>query len=241
MANTISTSGSINQLSSALVAFGKLGIKFVAESENPHYGNKYASLPYVLHMVVQPLASVGLAVAQSATMIDGQFTVVTRLIHTSGEWLETHMPIPPAVKAVERDACQAYCSAYTYGRRVSLLGLCGISPIDPKEQGLYEVDDDGNTAAGKTKPVVHTAATPVTPTEATGPTISPKQAKRLYAIAKSHDVDVEAFQSYLTETYGYTRFTAIKVADYDEVVKLAESGTEFGGSDELTADDIGFE
>tara|TARA_R100000306_G_scaffold20515_1_gene24365 strand:- start:3253 stop:3978 length:726 start_codon:yes stop_codon:yes gene_type:complete len=241
MADTIRTSESINQLSSARVAFARKNIAFLAESTNPHFGNAYASLPYVLNKTIQPLAECGLTVVQGATLLHGEFAVVTRLIHTSGEWLETVLPIPPSAKALERDASQAILSAYTYGRRGSLLALLGLAPVDPKEQNLLELDDDGNTAAGKTKPVVHTAATPVPPTEATGPTISPKQAKRLYAIAKSHDVDVEAFQSYLTETYGYTRFAAIKVADYEALVQLAESGTKFSGSDELTADDIGFE
>jgi len=259
--HTIRTSESVNQLFAARVAFAEKGIEFLAESTNPHFGNPYATLPFVLNKTMKPLAECGLTVIQGATLLNGEFAVITRLVHTSGEWMETLLPIPPSAKALDRDASQAILSAYTYGRRGSLLALLGLAPVDPKEQNLLEVDDDGNTAAGKhlqpPKPVTQTAK-PVTQTEtnrelryvkaaapppakSNGSVISKPQAKRLYAIAKSHEVDVDSFQAYLKETYGYERFSDIDRSKYEEIVKLAESGTAFRATvEELTEKDIVF-
>jgi hypothetical protein len=149
----IQTSESITDLSAALVEFSERDIKFLARSKNPHFGNAYATLPFVLHSVVQPLASVGLSVVQGGALVEGQFAIITRLIHRSGQWLETIMPIQPSEKALTRDACQAYASAATYGRRIALLAILGLAPVDPKERDLLEVDDDGNTASGKSEKV----------------------------------------------------------------------------------------
>ena len=63
------------------------------------------------------------------------------------------MPIQPSTKALARDASQAYASAATYGRRIALLAILGLAPVDPKERDLLEVDDDGNTASGKSENV----------------------------------------------------------------------------------------
>lgn len=199
---TIRTSESVNQIASALVDFSEKGIEFVAESLNPHFGNAYATLPFVLHRVVRPLASVGLSVIQGGTLLDGQFGVTTRLVHRSGEWIETVMPIQPSAKALDRDACQAYASAATYGRRVSLLAILGLAPVDPKEQGLLEVDDDGNTASGKSEK----KAAPRSPAKAVVKTAKP--------VADNIYVTVSECESTTGETRGkpWTR-TAITFSD----------------------------
>ena len=151
---TIRTSETINQISGALVQFAGRRIEFVAESMNPHFGNAYATMPFVLHRVIGPLAEVGIALVQGGTLLQGQFAVTTRLIHASGEWIETILPIQPSAKALERDASQAYASATTYGRRISLLAMLGLAPVDPKERGLLDADDDGNAASNKTSPKI---------------------------------------------------------------------------------------
>jgi len=161
---TIQTSRSTNQISASLVQFASKGIEFVAESQNPHFGNSYATLPFILHRVIRPLAEVGISVVQGGTLLTGQFAVTTRLIHTSGEWIETVMPIAPSAKALERDASQAYGSATTYGRRISLLAMLGLAPVDPKERGLLDADDDGNAASGRA-PKRRASSKPVAQTE----------------------------------------------------------------------------
>ena len=103
--------------------------------------------------------------------------------------------------------------------------------------------ENPRTEVQPAKPVVKTAP-PASPKPQTGSVISEKQAKRLYAIAKSKDVDVAHFQAYLKENYGYERFTDIERGKYDDIVNLAESGTSFEPAEaqepELDADDIPF-
>ena len=103
--------------------------------------------------------------------------------------------------------------------------------------------ENPRTEVQPAKPVV-TTAPPASPKPQTGSVISEKQAKRLYAIAKSKDVDVAHFQAYLKENYGYERFTDIERGKYDDIVNLAESGTSFEPAEaqepELAADDIPF-
>jgi hypothetical protein len=112
--------------------------------------------------------------------------------------------------------------------------------------GENGVADDPEHPAREVQPakaVVKTAP-PASPTPQTGSVISEKQAKRLYAIAKSKDVDVDHFQAYLKENYGYDRFADIERGKYDDIVNLAESGTSFKPAEapapELAADDIPF-
>lgn len=59
--------------------------------------------------------------------------VVTKLIHSSGEWLssELALPMPKGANA------QAIGSLNTYGRRYGLASICGIA----------QTDDDGNAAS----------------------------------------------------------------------------------------------
>ena len=201
----ITTSPTVTHLYGALGQFAALGIEFIAESTNPHFKSAYATLPFVLHRVSKPLASVGLVIVQGGALVDGQFSVVTRLCHSSGEWLETVMPIPPSPKALQRDANHAYASANTYGRRLSILGLCGLSPVDPRERGLLEVDDDGNQAANRPTPEVRDEGPRQPPPVATGTTVAGK----LY---------VSGYQAVTGETAGkpWTRY-AIEFSDGKKV------------------------
>jgi hypothetical protein len=144
----ISASTEVAQLQSALVLFWEKGIEFLAQSTNPHFKSAYATLPFVLHMIKKELASVGLVVVQGGGLVNGQFSVTTRLMHVSGEWIETVMPIQPSERALAGNTSQAYASAMTYGRRIGLLSICGLAPVDPKEETLLAElsDDDGNAS-----------------------------------------------------------------------------------------------
>ncbi len=54
-------------------------------------------------------------------------------LHESGEWMRTRLGLIPV-----KDDPQGAGSAITYGRRYTLLGMCGVAP---------EEDDDGNAAS----------------------------------------------------------------------------------------------
>ena len=101
---------------------------------NPFFKSLYAPLPATLDGVRPVLAEHGLALMQSAESVDGRPAIVTRLVHTSGEWIESS---PFALKP-QKDDPQGFGGAITYARRYSLEAFLGISG---------DTDDDGHYAS----------------------------------------------------------------------------------------------
>jgi hypothetical protein len=106
-------------------------------ADNPYFKSKYADLPEILKIIQPELKKVGLVLIQSAPMTDNVINVITRLMHTSGEWIEIDCCVP-ADKSGKLDA-QTAGSAITYGRRYGINALLSLSAED----------DDGNKASGK--------------------------------------------------------------------------------------------
>ncbi len=99
------------------------------------YSFRYATLDKILDMARPVLAAEGLALFQPiSTNEKGGLVLVTRLLHRSGEWMETSIPLP----APGGDP-QSFGSAVTYLRRYAVTALLGIASDE---------DDDGNRAAG---------------------------------------------------------------------------------------------
>jgi hypothetical protein len=108
------------------------------DSENPHFRSKYADLASVLSEVRPKLAKHGISVLQMPVNGEGgQVAVVTRLLHSSGQYIESELAIAPA----KADA-QGAGSAITYLRRYCLMAAAGIAPED----------DDGEAAVGRDGP-----------------------------------------------------------------------------------------
>jgi|GEM_PF-1669701 len=104
---------------------------------NPHFRNRYADLAVILETVKPCLLKNGLAIIQGAESEAAKVTIITRLLHESGEWIETSL----SLTAGGADP-QKIGSAITYGRRYSISALLNIVADD---------DDDGNEG-GKPAP-----------------------------------------------------------------------------------------
>lgn len=107
------------------------------DKTNPAFRSKYADLGACWDACRDELTRNGLSVIQAPQPCEDGVTIVTRLLHASGEWIEDgglHLP------ATKKDA-QGFGSAMTYARRYALCAMVGIAPED----------DDGN-AASKRKP-----------------------------------------------------------------------------------------
>jgi hypothetical protein len=131
------TSETITKLIHALLLAQK-NITFAAkESNNPFFKSKYADLPTVIDAVKPALNENGIVFIQTASPSEsGTVSLTTRLIHTSGEWIED-----TATAALVKNDPQGYGSAITYLRRYSLAAITG----------LYQDDDDGNAASHQQK------------------------------------------------------------------------------------------
>jgi hypothetical protein len=130
------TSESLTKLAEALSkAQGELG-NVTKDNVNPHFKSKYADLASVRDAVKPVLAKHGLAVIQLPVYTEQGIALTTRLLHTSGEWVEGELLL-----MLSKPDMQGVVSAITYARRVSLAAVTGVAPVDD--------DDDGNAATGK--------------------------------------------------------------------------------------------
>lgn len=147
------TSEQINEIASALAKAQGLFENAKKDSANPFYKSKYSSLAEVTDTIKKPLSENGLSYIQfpfngdrikQTKIIDTrqntstetnvhEVGVSTRLMHSSGQWIEGSVTAFP-----KDDTPQAVGSTITYLRRYSLTSVLGIATED----------DDGAAASG---------------------------------------------------------------------------------------------
>ena len=104
-------------------------------SVNPFFKSGYADLYAVIESCREILAKNEIAFVQGNRFKDGVFLVVTKLIHSSGEWLSSEMALPIPKNA----GPQQIGSLNSYGRRYTLASMAGIAQYDDdatRAQGL---------------------------------------------------------------------------------------------------------
>tara|TARA_R100001594_G_scaffold148704_1_gene204520 strand:+ start:174 stop:626 length:453 start_codon:yes stop_codon:yes gene_type:complete len=107
-------------------------------AKNPFFKSSYADLHGVIESCRDILSKNELAFVQSNRFRDGVFLIVTKLVHSSGEWFssEIAMPIPKGATP------QQIGSLQTYGRRYGLSAMVGVA----------QFDDDGNESSQSNNP-----------------------------------------------------------------------------------------
>jgi hypothetical protein len=129
-------SETINELAAALAKAQGQIVPAKYDAQNPHLKNRYTTLAAVWDAIRKPLSDNGLAIAQIVTTeADGMY-LLTRLMHSSGQYIQSVYPIA-ASDGRGISSAQAVGSALTYARRYSLTALVGVVSDD---------DDDGNSA-----------------------------------------------------------------------------------------------
>jgi hypothetical protein len=130
------TSENIDQLATALAAAQSEMKNAKLNKVNPHFKSKYADLAEIRDTVTPALSKHGIAVVNGTDATEGGLHVVTRLIHKSGQWIESRFPIA-------YDKPQTMGSAITYGKRYNLAAVANIAADE---------DDDANAANDKPAP-----------------------------------------------------------------------------------------
>ncbi len=97
------------------------------------FGYAYADISDVLAAVLPHLSKHGLSVIQPTSVIEAGLFITTRLMHASGQWIESDYP----VCSINGDH-QKMGGALTYSRRYALCSMLGVSADE---------DVDGQPAA----------------------------------------------------------------------------------------------
>lgn len=144
----MTTSETIDQIATALAKAQAQMKNAPLNKVNPHFKSKFADLASVRDTVVPALSANGISIAQTLNVgiLEGDgnvILVVTRLLHASGQWIESRCPIPNGTDM------QKMGSAITYARRYSLSAICGIA-----------ADEDDDADAVVQRPTVAKALAP---------------------------------------------------------------------------------
>ena len=126
------TSESIELLAGALASAQSELTNPPKNKTNPHFKSSYVDLADGLDVVRKALSKHKIAFIQGTTVsAEGVILMNTRLMHASGQWIESEYPVSGFSKPQEMG------SAMTYARRYSLFAMIGVAGED---------DDDGNAA-----------------------------------------------------------------------------------------------
>lgn len=126
------TSDQIQDIAAALNKAQQAMKPAAKDADNPHFKSKYADLAAIIAAVQGPFTEHGIAWMQDVTRDDQGINVSTRLLHTSGQWIE----FGPLSIPLDKHNAHGVGSATTYAKRYSLAAAAGLATED----------DDGNAA-----------------------------------------------------------------------------------------------
>jgi hypothetical protein len=132
------SSAEIKELATAL-AKAQADYNVAGENKNnPYFKSAYADLMSVVQASRPALTKNGLSVMQIIIDADDGKWLITKLMHTSGEWVQSKVRIVPAKNDV-----QSISSTITYMKRVCYVSLLGVVVGDE--------DDDGEAAVATSR------------------------------------------------------------------------------------------
>ena len=142
------TSEQVDKISTAILAAMDGMPDLPKDGYNPHFKSKFTTLDSLIQHTRPHLAKYGLALIQGVGTAsnDGKVAIDTRLIHSSGQWIESHSEIDQG-KAGPQQAG----AAITYAKRYAWSAMLGIAA---------DTDDDGNAAQGDKSPPPASAPAP---------------------------------------------------------------------------------
>jgi hypothetical protein len=131
-------SETIAELAKALSAFQAEVKQPTKDKENPFFKSRYVDLESVVQSINSIANNHGLSFIQYPLNQDNKVGIVTIILHSSGEFIESE----PIFATPAKPDAQAAGSIITYLKRYSLSAMFGITSDE---------DDDGNSASQKPK------------------------------------------------------------------------------------------
>lgn len=170
----MNTSSELDQLAAALCAAQANISPARMNAVNPFLKNRYADLSAIIDAVRHELALNDLSYVQMpATPPHGEFGIAltTRLMHSSGQWLEETFFMPMPTDERGKSLMQVAGSAITYARRYALAAMLGVV-ADEDTDGSIQNDAPRKSAV---KPAPRPAEKPA---DSRGVMTPDEQAKR---------------------------------------------------------------
>lgn len=200
----------VNELAAALVQVQATMGNAIKDSDNPFFKSKYADLQSIWDACREPLTSNGLAVTQTTDIAPAGVTVVTTLLHKSGQWVRGRLHMTP----VKADP-QGLGSCISYARRYALAAIVGVVQVDDDGEGASGRGTGGGSPAPALSPPKRLSERSPTnggevnpnvgkPLELTGdsdPLLSDSERKKLFAMLKEYDVNTEALRAFCAEQW----------------------------------------
>jgi ERF superfamily len=170
-------SESIDQVSAAFAAAQGEFEPVVHNRINPFFKSHYTDLDGILKAVKPALSDHKLVIYNFTKLSDGYTILHTRLVHESGQWIETRARIIPA-----KDDIQGLGSAMSYHKRYNILNLLGISTKEDLDDDDGEVDMIPHRNMSHKGTAPNLRSKPQKPTE----TITPEQLEELQDMLQNH-------------------------------------------------------
>ena len=191
----MNTSESINEIAAAL-AKAQAKIRNPAKNKvNPHFKSKYADLADGLDVIRPALSEQGIAFIQPTEVVDDGVILRTRLIHSSGQWIESTYPVSKMTQHQQMGA------ALTYAKRQSLFALVGVCGDDD-----LDGEDIKDVPTGVSRPVAGKVRS-IAP-------ISAEQADALKSMIVETGADLPKFLAY----FGLEHIEEMRASDFDRAV-----------------------
>lgn len=134
------TSEQINEIAKAMSLVQKEMKPAIKDSVNPHFKSRFCDLESVWGAIRIPLTANNLTVWQDVISEEKGVSVITRIVHHTGQWVE----FGPLTIPLSKFDAQAVGSATSYAKRYSLCAALGVVGSDE--------DDDGEKAMPKALP-----------------------------------------------------------------------------------------
>jgi ERF superfamily len=217
----IRTSDQINEIAAAIAkAQAELG-NVERGGTNPHFHSRYAQLGAVLDEVRPKFAKHGVAILQHAVNgVGSNVGVVTRLAHSSGQWIESSLYVAPA-----RFDAQGAGSVISYLRRYALMSVAGIGPDDDDgEAAVGRPQEPGRQVPNGTTRVAVTPSAPVPPINVSLLSPGPEETPEMTASRQRIRILIDKYDHLIKTAPDAAVLTAAFDAGQQEIAEIEEAG-----------------
>lgn len=121
------TSEQINEIAAALAKAQAVIQNPAKDKINPHFKSSYADLASGLDVIRPALSAQAIAILQATEIVDDGVILRTRMVHSSGQWVESTYPVSKFAQH------QAMGAALTYAKRQALFALVGVCGDDEQD------------------------------------------------------------------------------------------------------------